>query len=95
MIKHNIHQIKVTIHQAKIVSNTNLNSYSLKVKVNDNYQISDKITEKNLDYNKVKINLSKSFLLDLNSKNLDATIIEIYALSRTLIFFDSEVYHIL
>ena len=52
MLKSNKQQIKVTIHQTKIVSSI-LPSFYMKLKVNEVSQISDKISDKLYDYNKV------------------------------------------
>ena len=60
-MKSKIEQLKVTIHQTKVVSNTMLNSFSLKIKIEGNSQNSDKITEKVFDYNKVKVIIIKEF----------------------------------
>jgi hypothetical protein len=53
MLKHNKQQIKVTVHQTKIVSDA-LQSFFLKIKVGENFQNSEKISEKVFDIKKVK-----------------------------------------
>lgn len=61
-MKNSKQKIKVTIHQTKIVSSVVVPFY-MKLKINEVCQISDQISEKLFDYNKVNKYVIEEFYL--------------------------------